>query len=419
MIWKRRRGKKCFLLRFPLWLQVIIAAWLSFSAVFGVYLANSASLQHSDTVSNRRYDKIGLPETVSMHQYNKRQSRTARRNLIIIAHGRSGSSFTGDIFNHHPDVFYMYEPLQTVERTRKDFKLDYNSLAQKFLSNVLQCDFSEPIFLADIERYYRKPAHPQISQAIASPPLCPYNISDARWDFRQCPKMSSETLGNACKNYYKLTVIKVLMKRIPYNSLEKTLSACDSQDINCKVVLLIRDPRAVIPSSLSVSFYKEEGGNAKLGTRMFSYKLCKQTEESLNSVKNLPAWMRSQIKVLRYEDLAKNPLEEMKRLYKFAGLSVLESVTTWLNESTHPTKSRSNMKIQGSQAAFTVDDAQAAINRWRWKVHPYEITIIEHYCRHVMQLMGYRPVDRSHELQANISIPLVNGDYEAKNWLRD
>ncbi len=91
--------------------------------------------------------------------------------------------------------------------------------------NVLQCDFSEPIFLADIERYYRKPAHPQISQAIASPPLCPYNISDARWDFRLCPKMTSETLGNACKNYYKLTVIKVLMKRIPYNSLEKTLSA--------------------------------------------------------------------------------------------------------------------------------------------------------------------------------------------------
>ncbi|KAL9950752.1 hypothetical protein ACROYT_G043307 [Oculina patagonica] len=30
------------------------------------------------------------------------------------------------------------------------------------------------------------------------------------------------------------------------------------------------------------------------------------------------------------------------------------------------------MKIQGSPAAFTVDDAQAAINRWRWKVHPYE-----------------------------------------------
>lgn len=414
---KRTRGKKYFRWRFPLGLRVIIAAWLSFSALFGLYLANSASrLQHLDTVTHRKYDKIKLPETSSLRKYGKRQSETARRNLIILSHGRSGSSITGDIFNHHPDVFYMYEPLQTVERTRNNFKLDYNSLALKFLSNILQCDFNEQIFLADIERYYRKPNHPRISQAIASPPLCPYNMSDARWDFKLCSKMTSVTLGNVCKNHYKLTVIKVLMSRIPYNSLEKSLSACDSQDINCKIVLLIRDPRAVIPSSLSVNFYQEKGGAAKLGTRMFSYKLCKETEETLSFAKNLPDWMRGQIKVLRYEDLARNPLKEMKSLYKFAGLSVLERITTWLNESTHPTKSRSNMKIQGSQAAFTVDDAQAAINRWRWKVHPYEITIIEHYCKHVMQLMGYRSVDTSHELQANISISLVNDDYEARNW---
>lgn len=417
MIWKRRRGKKCFLWRLPLWLRVGIAGWLSFSAVFGFYLSNSASLQHTDTLSHRGHVKLALPDTSTFQQSEKHQPGTAaRRSLIIIAHGRSGSSLTGDIFNHHPDVFYMYEPLQTVERTRKNFNLDYNSLVRKFLTNILQCDFSDPVFLADIESYYRKPAHPRISQAIASPPLCPYNMSDPRWDFRLCPKMTSETLGNACKNDYKLTVIKILMKRLIDNSLEKTLSVCDSQDINCKIVLLIRDPRAVIPSSLSVGFYKEEGGTAKLGTRMFSYKLCKETEESLNFVKNLPAWMRSEVQILRYEDLARNPLVEMRRWYKFAGLAVLKRITTWLNESTHPTKSRSKMKIKGSPAAFTVDDAQAAINRWRWKVHPYEIAIIEHYCKHVMQLMGYRPVDNSHELQANISIPLVDDDYEAKNW---
>lgn len=411
------RGRRCFLWKLPLWLRVVIAGWLSFTAVFGFYLTNSASLQHPDTVSYRGHVKLKFPITSAFQQSEKHQPATAtRRNLIIIAHGRSGSSLTGDIFNHHPDVFYMYEPLQTVERTRKYFKLDYNSLVQKFLTNILHCDFREPIFLADIESYYRRPLHPRISQAIASPPLCPYHMTDPRWDFRLCPKMTRETLGNACKTYYKLTVIKILMKRMVDKSLEKTLSACDSQDINCKIVLLIRDPRAVIPSSLSVNFYKEEGGTAKLGTRMFSYKLCKETEDSLHFVKKLPAWMRRQVQVLRYEDLARDPLLEMRRLYKFAGLSVLKRIATWLNESTHPTKSRSNMEIKESPAAFTVDDAQAAINRWRWKVHPYEIAIIEHYCKHVMQLMGYRPVDTSHELQANISIPLVNDDYEAKNW---
>ena len=414
---RRRRGRKCFLSKFPLWLRVVIAGWLSCSAIFGFYLTNSALLQHPDILGYREDATLKLPDPSAFQQSEKPQSGIAiRRNLIIIAHGRSGSSLTGDIFNQHPDVFYMYEPLQTAERTRKNFKLDYNSLVQKFLTNILHCDFSEPIFLADIDNYYRRTLHPRISQAIASPPLCPYNMSDARWDFKLCPKMTKETLGNACKNDYKLTVIKILMKRMVDKSLGKTFSACDSQDINCKIVLLIRDPRAVIPSSLSVNFYKEEGGAAKLGTRMFSYRLCKETEESLHFLKNLPDLMRRQVQVLRYEDLARNPLAEMRRLYKFAGLSVLKRITTWLNESTHPTKNRSNMKIKGSPAAFTVDDAQAAINRWRWKVHPYEISIIEHYCKHVMQLMGYRPVDTSHELQANISIPLVIDDYEAKNW---
>ena len=106
----------------------------------------------------------------------------------------------------------------------------------------------------------------------------------------------------------------------------------------------------------------------------------------------------------------------MRRLYEFAGLSVLDSVKTWLNVATHPKIQRSKMKIQGSQAAFTVDDAQAAISRWRWKVNPYDISIIELYCKHVMELMGYRRVDNVYELQRNTSIPLYSQDYEAKDW---
>lgn len=33
-----------------------------------------------------------------------------RQNLIIVAHGRSGSTFLGNIFNNHPSVFYLFEP---------------------------------------------------------------------------------------------------------------------------------------------------------------------------------------------------------------------------------------------------------------------------------------------------------------------
>lgn len=48
-------------------------------------------------------------------------SEKSRKNIIIVSHGRSGSRSTlmGDIVNHHPSVFYMYEPLQTTQRVLK------------------------------------------------------------------------------------------------------------------------------------------------------------------------------------------------------------------------------------------------------------------------------------------------------------
>ena len=348
------------------------------------------------------------------------RSSTARKNLIIVSHGRSGSTLMGDIFNHHPLVFYMYEPLQTVDRVSGEGTLgtnkNYNQLAQEFLTGIFRCRFEPPPMLADIEKFYRKPAHPRVSQAIASPPLCPYATTDPRWDPSLCPPMTGESIGSACKNNYDLTVIKVLIPRIPENNIKSILAACSPEDVNCKVILLVRDPRAVIASALSVGFFQELKGNAKVGTRRFSYWNCKETEDNLEFVRKLPDSLRDRIKVQRYEDLALNPLKELSGLYKFAGLSVPESVRTWLNETTRQSRGDCNREQDGEQATCTKDDAWVAANRWRWKVHPHEIDIIEHYCRHVMLLMGYRPVDRSHELLANVKIPLFSDDYEAKHW---
>lgn len=349
----------------------------------------------------------------------KDHSNTARKNLIIVSHGRSGSTLMGDIFNHHPSVFYMYEPLQSVGRvhTKLETNEDYKDLAKEFLNGLFRCRFDSPDILADIEKFYRKPDHPRVSNAIASPPLCPYSTEDKRWDETLCPPMTSESLGSACKDNYDMTVLKVLINRVPENNIKNIFSACNSLDSNCKVILLVRDPRAVIASALSVGFFKDNRADfARLGTREFSYWNCKETEDNLDFIRKMPASLRDRIKFQRYEDLALNPLKELSALYEFAGLPVLDSVRTWLNETTRQSRSACNHEQDGEQATCTKDDAWAAANRWRWKVHPHEIDVIEHYCRGVMLLMGYRPVDRSHELLANVKIPLFSHDYEAKHW---
>lgn len=39
-----------------------------------------------------------------------------RVNIITMSFPRSGSSFLGKIFNQHPGVFYLFEPLHTVQK---------------------------------------------------------------------------------------------------------------------------------------------------------------------------------------------------------------------------------------------------------------------------------------------------------------
>ena len=346
-------------------------------------------------------------------------SETGKRmNLIIVSHGRSGSSLMGDIFNHHPSVFYMYEPLQTAERIqwKSNQGRNYASTVELFLTSLFRCAFDNPEILADIERYYRKPDHPRISQAIASPPLCPYKLTDSRWDPKLCYPMTSESLRSACTVNYNLTVIKVLLSRIPENNIKHILNPCNSFDVDCKIVFLVRDPRAVIPSSRSIGFFKEKADNkALLSTRFYSYKQCKQTEDNLEFIRKLPDSLRGKIKLQRYEDLAINPLKELSALYEFAGLPVMQKVRTWLNETTQQSRAACSPE-DGAAVTCTKDDAWAATNRWRWKVHPHEIDVIERYCQRVLLLMGYRPVDGSHDLLADKEIPLFSSDYEAKHW---
>ena len=69
-----------------------------------------------------------------------------RRNIVIVSHARSGSTITGDIFNHHPSIFYLHEPLQTVERISKRLiktsDVSYGNLMTDVLTDIFRCNFS-------------------------------------------------------------------------------------------------------------------------------------------------------------------------------------------------------------------------------------------------------------------------------------
>ena len=389
---------------------------------------NQLSAQELDNV--RRQSLISAVASQSnelekVQNFSKQVSeneRKKRQNLIVVAHGRSGSSFTGNIFNYHPSVFYLFEPYQTVERLHggvAPFNRDYQEKSFEWMQGVFQCKFVSPKHANDIRHYYRTvtrayPRDEQASIALSSPPFCRYNVSDPRWRIKDCPgAFDQKTLEDICDKKYRMTVVKALMVRMPNNSVEQLINVCDSSDeIDCKLLFVVRDPRGIVPSSKAAGFYNSETDkNGLTATKKFAYENCRQTEFNLNITKQLTSKWRKRVKILRFEDLSANPFKILPDLLQFAGLPMDEAVSNWLYLASHKPETESEQKA----AKWRQDSAERA-NRWRLRASPDEISIVEHYCGRLMNVLGYKPLGNSLELRKNLSVPLHDDNFDAVRW---
>ena len=102
--------------------------------------------------------RVNMPQTDTRRSFVSSTSEMTanntetRLNVILLTHMRSGSSVVGNMFNLHPDVFYIYEPLHALRRrvyggewlilsksSRDAFKKDFSVL----LRDLFTCSFQE------------------------------------------------------------------------------------------------------------------------------------------------------------------------------------------------------------------------------------------------------------------------------------
>ena len=331
-----------------------------------------------------------------------------RQVLLIVAHGRSGSTFLADIFDKHPRVFYVFEPLHGIRGLQAK---DYDEFATKFLVHIFQCDFSVGNPTWDIGRFYRFK-----SRALSSPPFCKYEQEDPRWNRYYCLPVRQNDLEHSCREH-DTTVYKLLIERIPGQSIEKLFDVCEVAGIECKVIRLVRDIRPLVMSSQKVSFFKEIDSRESPSMRQFVYSRCEMTERNLNQVKEFPPTLRSRVTLVRFEDLAVEPLKVLGYLYEFAGLEVLENITNWVVKITQP--SLKDLKAEGRRAVSVVRNSLEVLNKWRLATDFCYVHVIERYCRDVMKLMGYIATEGSVEILRNLKISLFTEIYQAQEWVNN
>ena len=309
-----------------------------------------------------------------------RESKKKRENLIIVTHGRSGSTFIGNIFNHHPNVFYLFEPYQTVERLHGAVATsdrDYQGKAFEWMKGILQCDFVSTKHVQDLGRYYRKSYSKD------------YNPIKSFASFATVLPLQHDALN-----------------RMPNENGKQLLSVCDNDRINCKFLFLVRDPRGINPSSKAFGFFKDD--DSLLGIQEWSKKICSSTEINLNFFRSMSSDGKKRFMLLRYEDQADDPLKTLPSLLKFAGLPDDKNLRKWLDLASHRPETESERKA----AAWRQDSWEGA-ERWRWLVGSDVITVIEKYCSHVMSVLGYKAVGGSYDLQTNLAVKLLEDSYEA------
>ena len=329
-----------------------------------------------------------------------------RQVLLIVAHGRSGSTFLADIFDKHPRVFYVFEPLHGIRDLQAK---DYNEFATKFLVHIFQCDFSVGTSTWDIGRFYRFK-----SRALSSPPFCKYKQEDPRWNRYYCLPVEQKDLEQSCREH-DITVYKLLMERIPGQSIEKLFEVCEVVGIECKVIHLVRDIRPLVMSSQKVLFFKETDPRESPSMKQFVYSRCEMTERNLNQVKEFRPFLRSRVTLVRFEDLAVEPLKVFHYLYEFAGLDVLENITNWVIKITRP--SLNDLKAEERNPVSVVRNSLEVLNKWRLVGDPCYVHVIERYCRDVMKLMGYIATEGSVEMLRNLETPLFTDTYQAHEWV--
>lgn len=300
--------------------------------------------------------------------------------IIILSYPRSGSSFLGDIFNHHPGVFYLFEPLITVQRRfSRDslFEYDFSSssyqtAANEFLSNVVRCNFERSNFT----RYIRE-AERNKSLALKSSPFCSQDGS--------CKKLKPRQLEYVCRNSYSVFAAKVLSPRVPTSSdwIRTFLQSCSSVNNanQCRIFLLVRDPRAVAYSLKTVHFFRRK----KDQQREFSWfvkKMCRQMELDLSGISTLKTLLPNGYRLIRFEDLAGNPFSMVSELYKFVGMEMSDEVKQWLYEATKAGNAHKG-------AYETIRDPKEVLEKWKKKMSPAQVKIVEDHCARVIIQLNY------------------------------
>ncbi|CAL4181683.1 unnamed protein product, partial [Meganyctiphanes norvegica] len=317
-----------------------------------------------EEVSTRKYEAI--MNAVQKGQPLSEHSRPGPLQLVIATTWRSGSTFLEELLASHPAVYNHYEPLMQFDLHQVRDGGDALK-AQKLVHDLLSCSYNS-------ESEYMKKAK-EIRDMFQRNTRIWKVCKTEEWGEGLC--YNDSFLKQACK-LFPWSTMKLVRLRL--NLLEPVLQ---DASLNVKVIYLVRDPRGVMNSrSATVQWCKTADCNDPA-------LLCQDMDSDLTAAIKLKNKYPQQIYILRYEDLALNPINKTHELLDYLKFELDSNIEEFL---------KSHTTTNYDKPWSTKRESSTRVTYWSTKLSAPRLKEIQDSCVAVMKKFGYLTVNSTKEV---------------------
>ncbi|XP_006121561.1 carbohydrate sulfotransferase 3 [Pelodiscus sinensis] len=338
-----------------------------------------------------------------------------RRHVLLMATTRTGSSFVGEFFNQQGNIFYLFEPLWHIERTVSFEPGGANAVG----SALVYRDVLKQLFLCDLyilENFITPLPEDHLtpfmfrrgsSRSLCEDPVCTPFVKKVFEKYhcknRRCGPLNVTLAAEAClhKDHMALKTVRI-------RQLEFLRPLVEDPRLDMRIIQLVRDPRAVLASRI-VAFsgkyetWKKWASEGEAPLNEDEVQRLRGNCESIRLSAELglkqPAWLQGRYMLIRYEDIARSPLQNAKEMYRFAGISLTPQVEEWIQKNTQAP--------QDSNGIYsTQKNSSEQFEKWRFSI-PFKLAqVVQSVCGPAMSLFGYKLASNPETL-TNRSISLL------------
>ena len=161
-------------------------------------------------------------------------------------------------------------------------------------------------------------------------------------------------------------------------------SLCTENVPDLRVVVLVRDPRAVFHSRWSerISAWCRSAQCADPATS------CADLAEDVTAARQLMAEFPGRVTLLRYEDLSLDTAAAARRLVRALGLPWHAALEAYIRTHTRP-QARARGRRPAADPYGTVRDSAAAVVGWAASLSAANVSRVEAACSAPMSWLGY------------------------------